>query len=116
MNANTARHETATTSLAAQHEVWANVALRRNTLLPHTACAGLVYVPTDLDARSLWIGVRIAEGAAFPFPFAQTVTQVLPANAEASFAENSQQARSGRSYSQTTFMAPPPTEPSRENH
>jgi hypothetical protein len=70
-----ARHDTAMASYAAQREMWSNAALRRNTVQPGRAQGGLVFVPIDLEARYVWIQLRVG-ALVFPFRFEQTVTQV----------------------------------------
>jgi hypothetical protein len=75
MDATAAGHESAMQSMAARRETWANVALRRNTLFPTGGLAGLVYLPTDLGAKFVWVQLR-AGGRTFPFCFAQTVVSL----------------------------------------
>jgi hypothetical protein len=75
-----AQSSDALASLASQRQLWSDVALRKNTLVPGHGTAGLVFVPIDLKARYLWIHVR-AGGQIFPFGFQQLVRQVVPARA-----------------------------------
>lgn len=70
-----ARHNTAMASYASQREMWSNAALRRNTVQPGRAQGGLVFVPIELTARYVWIQLRVGR-LAFPFKFAQTVTNI----------------------------------------
>jgi hypothetical protein len=75
MDSDAARHDSATASIGAQHNLWSNAALRRNTLLPGGGAAGLVYVPIEPNVRYLWLTVR-AGGRMLPFGFEQVVVQV----------------------------------------
>jgi hypothetical protein len=62
-------------SVGAQQEIWANEALRRNTLFPGQGTAGRVYIPIDRSAQLVYLYVK-AGGHTFPFAFQQTVTRV----------------------------------------
>jgi hypothetical protein len=73
-----AQSSDALSSFASQRQLWSDVALRKNTLVPGHGTAGLVFIPIDLKAHYLWIHVR-AGGQIFPFGFQQLVRQVVPA-------------------------------------
>jgi hypothetical protein len=62
-------------SIGSERQLWTNVALRKNTLLPGHGAAGLVFIPVDLRARYLWMHVR-AGGQVFAFGFKQIVRRV----------------------------------------
>jgi hypothetical protein len=71
------QHDTRMQSIAAQRDVWSNVALRRNTLAPGAGAGGLIYLPIVLDARYVWVHVRVG-AQVFPFGFEQTVRRIAP--------------------------------------
>lgn len=77
MDANDARHETATMNIAAQREMWANVAFRRTTLPPGRGVAGNIFFRADLNKEFVVLRVR-ARQETFEFWFRQTVIPVLP--------------------------------------
>jgi hypothetical protein len=79
MDADQSQHETATLNIAAQREVWSNVALRRTTLFPGRGVAGSVFFPADLRKGFVILCVR-AHGHVFPFWFRQTVIPVVTAH------------------------------------
>jgi hypothetical protein len=54
-------------------QVWSGAALRRTTLLPGRALAGHVYVPIDLSAREVWIGLRPDRQDRIWFRFKQAI-------------------------------------------
>ena len=79
MQANAASYDSAQAGITFQQRLWANKALRRNTLDPGQGTSGLVFVPIYMQAGFVWLQVTVA-GHVFPFHFAQTVTQVtMPA-------------------------------------
>ncbi len=49
---------------------WATAALRKTTLFPGQAMAGLVFTDRDVNARGVWLLARIGEDV-FKFPFDQ---------------------------------------------
>jgi hypothetical protein len=65
-----AQHDAAISGLRAERVQWTTVALRRTTLFPGQAVAGMVYVPLDTRVRRLWLSARIA-GQDNWFPFRQ---------------------------------------------
>ena len=73
--ADAVRHDSTRATLATQQELWSDVALRRNTLLPGRGAAGRVFAPLHLEARTVWLYVRAGDQV-FPFRFTQTVTPV----------------------------------------
>jgi hypothetical protein len=76
MDADQAQHETATLSIAAQRDVWANAALRRTTLFPGRGVSGNVFFPADLQKEFVILCIR-AHGQIFPFWFRQSVIPVV---------------------------------------
>jgi hypothetical protein len=70
-----AQHESASMSIGNQQQLWADVALRRNTIFPGRGVGGRVFLPIALNARRVWLHVK-AGGRTFSFPFDQAVTQV----------------------------------------
>jgi hypothetical protein len=75
VDAQAIRYQNSQASLANSREMWANVALRRNTLLPGMGVAGDVFVPIDLKAKVVWLHVR-GDGWKVSFPFYQSVTRL----------------------------------------
>lgn len=67
-----ARHDLSQMNTAGQQQLWADVALRRNTVLPGHGVGGRVFIPVHLDARYVWLHVWVGE-AYFTFHFTQTV-------------------------------------------
>src|SRR3569833_620274 len=59
MGANEASSEHAMGKLEAERDFWANAALRRSTVYPGQAAAGVVMVPIHPRARYLWLHVRV---------------------------------------------------------
>lgn len=76
MEHDAAAHDRSRTAIASRRKMWANVALRRTTLLPGGGTSGLVYLPIDLQARFVWLYVRPPDGSYVSFGFEQTVTYV----------------------------------------
>ena len=76
MDADQAQHETAALNIAAQREVWSNVALRRTTLFPGRGVTGNVFFPVDLQREFVILCIR-AHGEIFSFWFRQTVIPVV---------------------------------------
>jgi hypothetical protein len=70
-----ARHDMAMRMYESRREMWSNAALRRNTVQPGRAHGGLVFMPIDIDARWVWIHLRVGS-LVFPFRFEQTITPV----------------------------------------
>jgi hypothetical protein len=64
-------------SIGVQRQIWSNEAFRRNTLAPGGGVGGLIYMPIALNARYLWMHVRVG-GRVFPFGFQQTVRHLTP--------------------------------------
>jgi hypothetical protein len=57
-------------NLAAQREMWANQALRRNTLGPGQATGGQVFIPIYPEANYVWVQLRVGDKR-FSFHFEQ---------------------------------------------
>ena len=74
-----ARRDSAQASIGSQQQLWADVALRRNTIPPGRAVGGRVFLPISLKARRVWLHVMVG-GRTFSFPFEQTVTDAAPVN------------------------------------
>jgi hypothetical protein len=70
-----ARRDSTQASIGGQQQLWADVALRRNTIPPGRAVGGRVFLPISLKARRVWLHVLVG-GRTFSFPFDQTVTTV----------------------------------------
>jgi len=68
-------------SISMQQGIWANEALRRNTVFPGRGTGGRVYLPINLNAQYVWLHVK-AGGRVFSFPFKQVVTQLTPTGAQ----------------------------------
>jgi hypothetical protein len=68
---------------ASRREMWSNTALRRNTVPPGRAQGGLVFMPIDVEARWVWIHLRVGS-LVFPFRFEQTITPVTFPTVQAS--------------------------------
>jgi hypothetical protein len=75
MESDKAAHDSSLASIGEQKAMWSNEALRRNTVLPGSGAAGLVFMPTALDAGIVWLHVRTG-GHTFSFPFRQVVTRI----------------------------------------
>jgi len=88
-------HDSARATITAQQELWSDVALRRNTLLPGGGAAGRVFTPLHLDARIVWLYVRAGDEV-FPFRFAQTVTQVVVRHQPGAFGNSGDHAEQRR--------------------
>lgn len=71
MGANEASSEHTMGKLEAERDFWANAALRRSTVYPGQAAAGVVMVPIHPRARYLWLHVRVGQRR-FSFRFDQT--------------------------------------------
>jgi hypothetical protein len=67
-----AAHGAAITMIDGAHQDWSATALRHSTLYPSQGVAGLVFIPIDASAASVWLGVS-AGSELFWFPFRQTV-------------------------------------------
>jgi hypothetical protein len=61
--------------LGSERQLWADVALRRNTLYPGRGVAGLVYMPVRPKARYLWLQVQAGDRP-FTFCFRQETRRV----------------------------------------
>jgi len=84
MGQSAAQHDSASMGIRNQQQLWADVALRRNTIFPGRGVGGRVFLPIALKARRVWLHVRVGERT-FSFPFDQTVTEVYtPASPNAS--------------------------------
>jgi hypothetical protein len=75
-----AAHGAAITMIDGAHQDWSATALRRSTLYPSQGVAGLVFIPIDASAASIWLGVS-AGSELYWFPFHQTVYRDDPAPA-----------------------------------
>jgi hypothetical protein len=73
-----ARRDSARASIGSQQQLWADVALRRNTIPPGQGVGGRVFLPIYLKARRVWLHLMVG-GRTFSFPFEQTVTTVSSA-------------------------------------
>jgi hypothetical protein len=82
MQADAVARDSSQSSIASQHAMWSNEALRRNTLFPGRGTGGRVYIPIDLQAQIVWFHVRL-NGQVFSFPFQQTVTRLSQPRAPA---------------------------------
>jgi hypothetical protein len=70
-----AGHDRALRMYASRRAMWSNTALRRNTVPPGRVQGGLVFMPIDIEARWVWIHLRVG-ALVFPFRFEQTITPV----------------------------------------
>jgi len=77
MEGDAAARNSAAASIAVQQQIWADQALRRNTLFPGQGTTGLVYLTINNQAAYVWLQITVA-GRVFPFHFAQVVTVVQP--------------------------------------
>ncbi|HEX2657538.1 MAG TPA: hypothetical protein VHU40_04670 [Polyangia bacterium] len=75
MDASAARADRIRSGTRLAKQEWANVALRRTTLMPGDAVAGHLYFPLHTDARFVWLEVRAGDRV-FSFCFRQTVIDV----------------------------------------
>jgi len=73
--ASAAHHETSQMNTSAQQRMWADAALRRNTVFPGHGVGGRVFLPIHLDARYVSLHVFAGEED-FTFRFTQTVVPV----------------------------------------
>jgi hypothetical protein len=70
MDSNAASHDHALGQMQTERDFWANTALRRSTVDPGQAVAGVVMVPIYPKARYLWLHVRVGPRQ-FSFRFEQ---------------------------------------------
>lgn len=70
VNSSEAVHQSTIGQIESERSKWAISALRRTTLFPARALAGYVYVPTNYEARFVWVQVQIG-ARRFPFVFEQ---------------------------------------------
>jgi hypothetical protein len=80
LNSSEAVHQSTIGQIESERAKWAATALRRTTLLPAHSLAGFVFVPTNFQARFVWVQVQIGTRK-FPFVFEQTSTIPAPASA-----------------------------------
>jgi hypothetical protein len=73
--ASATHHDLSQMNTTAQQQLWADVALRRNTVLPGHGVGGRVFIPVNLDARYVWLRVEAGDQH-FTFRFVQTVVPV----------------------------------------
>jgi hypothetical protein len=76
-NRESAQYDAAISNLRTEREQWATVALRRTTLFPGQAVAGMIYLPLDTRASRIWVCARIS-GHDNWFPFRQEVISSEP--------------------------------------
>jgi hypothetical protein len=75
MHNQAADHDRALPAIAAQREMWSDVALRHSTLLPGASVGGQVFIPADGGSQNVLLRIRVGNRT-FPFHFRQVARQV----------------------------------------
>ena len=75
MESDAANRNAGLSNLQAQRQVWANEALRRNSLFPAQGTGGDVFFPIEPQARFVWLQMRVGTQR-FAFHFQQEVRDV----------------------------------------